>query len=219
MMLTRLSFYRFCRALLIAVTASLGVVASAYAAVDLSSPKSAAKSFYESLNNADSNALRDCLLIDGPDQDHLAGAFIDVILAGKRLADAAHDKFGASGDKIGAGALSREDAGSIDKAKQTDAGEESTLKISERSRPLKFRKTPSGWKLILLDYSGTKPDLIPDQIKLLTSLSAAMNDTADDITAGRFPTSADAESAIQQRLSEVMVKHYKPATTQATTQK
>jgi hypothetical protein len=150
---------------------------------------------------------------------HLAGAFIDVILAGKRLADAAHDKFGASGDKIGAGALSREDADSIDKSQQTDAGEESTLKISERSRPLKFHKTPSGWKLVLLDYSGTKPELIPDQIKLLTSLSAAMNDTADDITAGRFPTSADAESAIQQRLSEVMVKHYKPATTQAATQK
>jgi hypothetical protein len=194
-------------------------ISPAFAAVDLSSPKSTAKSFYDAMNNADSNALRDCLLIDGQDQDHLAGAFIDVILAGKRLADAAHDKFGASGDKIGAGALSREDADSIDKSQQTDAGEESTLKISERSRPLKFHKTPSGWKLVLLDYSGTKPELIPDQIKLLTSLSAAMNDTADDITAGRVPTSADAESAIQQRLSEVMVKHYKPATTQAATQK
>jgi len=194
-------------------------VSPACAAVDLSSPKSAAKSFYESMNNADNNALRDCLLIDGQDQDQLAGAFIDVILAGKRLADAAHDKFGATGDKIGAGALNREDADNIEKAEQTDAGEESTLKISERSRPLKFRKTPSGWKLILLDYSGTKPDLIPDQIKLLTSLSAAMNDTADDITAGRFPTSGDAESAIQQRLSEVMVKRYKPATTQSAPQK
>src|SRR5690349_21860390 len=111
-------------------------VAPSFAAVDLSSPKSAAKSFYESMNTADSNAVRDCLLIDGQDQDHLAGAFIDVILAGKRLADAAHEKFGASGDKIGAGALSREDANSIDKAEQTDAGEESTLKIGERSRPL-----------------------------------------------------------------------------------
>ena len=42
-----------------------------------------------------------------------------------------------------------------------------------------------------------------------------MNDTTDDISAGRFPTSADAEAAIQQRFSEVMVKRYKPATTQA----
>src|SRR2546421_2294094 len=177
MMFTRLFFSRSLRASL-SVSLAIVWVVSAQAAVDLSSPKSAAKSFYESMNNADSNALRDCLLIDGADQDHLAGAFIDVILAGKRLADAAHDKFGASGDKIGAGALSREDADTIDKAEQTDAGEESTLKISERSRPMKFHKTPSGWKLVLLDFSGTKPELIPDQIKLLTSLSAAMNDTA-----------------------------------------
>jgi hypothetical protein len=83
------------------------------------------------------------------------------------------------------------------------------------SKPMKFRKTSSGWKLILLDYAGAKPETMGEQIKFLQSLTAALNDTADDIKAGRFPTSADAESAIHQRYSEVLVKKYKPATTQA----
>src|SRR3954447_18955100 len=176
------------------------------AAVDLSSPKSAAKSFYEAMNNSDGSAMRDCLLIEGEDQQQLAGAFIDVILSGKKLADAAKEKFGPSGDKIAAGAISREDAGAIDKAAQSDDGDVSTLMIDKQSRPLKFRKTGAGWKLILLDFAGTKKELLGDQIKILTNLSAAMNDTSDDIAAGRFPTSADAEAAIQQRFSEVMVK-------------
>ena len=86
-------------ALLIATTAS--------AAVDLSSPKSTAKSFYDAMSNADSSAMRDCLAIDGADQQKLADAFLEVILSGKKLADAAHEKFGTTGEKLAAGAITR----------------------------------------------------------------------------------------------------------------
>ena len=196
--------------------AALWLPITVSAAVDLSAPKSTAKSFYEAMGNADSSAMRDCLLIEGADQQKLADAFLDVILAGKKLADAAHDKFGASGEKLAAGAITHEDAAAIDQAKEIDQGDDVTLAINPDRKPLKFRKTPGGWKLVLLDYAGAKNENLPEQIKLLASLSAAMNDTADDITAGRFPTTADAEAAIQQRFSEVMVKHYKPATTRAT---
>lgn len=203
------------RKLLFFTTVVLLPAIACFGAIDLSSPKSAAKSFYEAMNNADSSAMRDCLLIEGDDQQQLAGAFLDVILAGKKLADAAKEKFGPSGDKIAAGTLSREDAGAIDNATQSDAGDLSTLTITKEGRPLKFRKTASGWKLILLDQAGGKRENIPEQLKVLTNLAAAMNDTSEDIAAGRFPTSADAEAAIQQRFSEVMVKRYKPATTQS----
>jgi len=192
----------------------VGLSATAPAAVDLSTPKSSAKSFYEAMTNADSAAMRDCLVIEGADQEQLAKAFIDVILSGRKLAEAAKEKFGASGDKLASGAISREDASAIDAGSEFDDGDTATLTIKD-ARPMKFRKTASGWKLILIDFAAQKKDSLPEQIKLLTSLSSAMNDTADDISAGRFPTSADAEAAIQQRFSEVMVKRYKPATTQA----
>ena len=67
------------------------------------------------------------------------------------------DKFGPSGDKLAVGyALPHEDAAAIDGAKQADSGDESTLTITPQSKPLKFRKTAAGWKLILLDYAGAK---------------------------------------------------------------
>ena len=53
---------------------------------------------------------------------------------------------------------------------------------------------------------------MPEQLKLLQSLASAMTDTTDDITAGKFPASADAEAAIQQRFSEAIDGHYKPTT-------
>ena len=92
---------------LFASIAAFTLVPSTRAAVDLSSPKSVAKSFYEAMNNSDGSAMRDCLLIDGENQQQLAGAFVDVILSGKKLADAAKDKFGPSGDKLAAGAAAR----------------------------------------------------------------------------------------------------------------
>jgi len=188
--------------------------APALAAVDLTTPKSAAKSFFEAVNAADSSAMRDCLLIDGADQEKLAGPYIEVIVSAKKLADAAREKFGVSGEKIAAGALPREDVTAIDNASQSDSGDTAALTVHKDGKPLKFRKTAGGWKLILLDYAGGKNDDLPGQVKLLSNLAAAMNDTANEVAEGRFPTPADAESAIQQRFSEVMVKRYKPATSQ-----
>ncbi|HEX3356793.1 MAG TPA: hypothetical protein VHS31_07475 [Tepidisphaeraceae bacterium] len=188
----------------------------ASAAVDLSTPKSAAKSFYEAMGNSDTAAMRDCLLVDAdPQQQQLAGVLVDVIVAGKHLADAAKNKFGSANDKLGAGALSHEDASAIDAATQKDDGDESILQLSQNVKPLKFRKTATGWKLVLTDYAGGKPETIAEQIKLMTSLTAAMNDTADEINTGHYPSSADAEAEIQQRFSEVMAHRYHPATTQS----
>src|SRR4051812_44111658 len=115
--------------IVICVLSILLLVRGVPAAVDLSSAKSAARSFYEALNNSDSSAMRDCLLIEGEDQQQLATAFLDVILSGKKLGDAAKEKFGASGDKLAAGTLNREDAAAIDRARQTDAGGDCTLTI------------------------------------------------------------------------------------------
>src|SRR5438128_1370905 len=90
---------------------ALLVTRSALGAVDLSSPRSAARSFYEAMNNADNTAMRDCLLVEGEDQQQLANAFLDLVVASKKLSDAAREKFGAGADKqIAAGAISREDA-------------------------------------------------------------------------------------------------------------
>jgi hypothetical protein len=194
---------------------ALSIVVStnaALAATDLSSPKSAAKSFYDAVAASDSAAIRDCLLAEGDQQQQLADAYVELIVASKKLGDAAKEKFGANGGKLSAETINKEDAARIDSATQTDKSpEEVQLTLDPVAKPLTFHRTSTGWKLIVMDSATAKPEAIEPQVKLLTTLTAAMNDTTDDIAAGKFPTSTDAESALRQRFSEVMVKAYKPA--------
>src|SRR5215204_7803078 len=128
--------------LIISLLCTLVLAAIVVAAVDLSSPKSVAKSFYAAMDAGDTAAVRDCMLVQGDVQQKLAGALTDMIVAGKKLGDAAKEKFGPAGEKVGVGTLSREDAGLIDRATQTDDGETARLKLSDRGKPLTFRKTP-----------------------------------------------------------------------------
>jgi hypothetical protein len=137
---------------------------------------------------------------------------VDLIVAGKKLGDSAKEKFGASAGKLAVDTVNKEDAARIDKAPETDNGDDATLQLNPNSKAMAFHKTDAGWKMRVMDYAGGKADNIPDQIKLLASLTSVMNDTAADISAGKYPTSPDAEASLRQRFSEVMVNHYKPAT-------
>src|SRR5439155_10222100 len=86
------------------------------AAPDLSSPKAALRSLYSAVEAADAGAIRQVLLAENPPQERLAAAFSDLIVAGRKLSDAARDKFGAAGDAIGRATITEEDAAKIDQA-------------------------------------------------------------------------------------------------------
>lgn len=193
-----------------------GMTASARGAVDLSTPKAAAKTFYAAVAAGDAQGIRNCIETDGDQQEQLASTMVDLIISGKKLGDAAKDKFGANAGKLAADTVNKEDAARIDSAAEKDSGDDATLQINPNSKALAFHKTSDGWKIKVLDYAGGNTNNIADQITLLAALTSAMNDTAADITAGKFPTSPDAEAALRQRFSEVMVNHYKPATNPST---
>src|SRR4051812_35378184 len=67
-------------------------------AFDLSTPKSAAKSLVQAVEDGNGESVRKVMAADGPDQEKLAAAFSDVIVSGKKLTDAARAKFGAAGE-------------------------------------------------------------------------------------------------------------------------
>jgi hypothetical protein len=199
--------------ILIGVTAMAGF---AHAATDLSTAKGAAKSFYSAVAAGDEQGIRECILAEGDQQEQLATTMVDMIVAGKKLGDAAKGKFGANTGKLAVDTVNKEDAARIDAAPETDNGDDATLQLNPNSKAMIFHKTPAGWKMRVLDYAGGKPDNIPAQITLLTALISAMNDTAADISAGKYPASPDAEASLRQRFSDVMANHYKPATNPTT---
>ena len=118
------------RATLLLIVAMMSCVTRAAAAApDLSSPKAAAKSFYAAVEAGDAAGMRDMIGADDPEHQKLAQAFADVIAAGKKLADVAKDKYGAAGDPIGRGSITREDAAKIDSANVEENGDDASPEV------------------------------------------------------------------------------------------
>jgi hypothetical protein len=193
-------------------------------APDLSSPKAAAKSLYEAVDRADGEAIRTVFFSETDAQRKLADAYAEMILATKRLADAAESKYAgaaaADADALALGAVPAEDVKRIDAADvKHDAPDRATLTMPLATRPMTFRKTERGWQLVISDFAGGAPDRVDAQIEMTRQITAVVTEVAEGIESDKYPTPHDAEQAIQQRMNEVMTRAVRknlPATAPAT---
>ena len=195
----------------------LGCASAIAAEPDLSSPKAAAKSLFNAVNANDRDAIRACFFAADARQSELAAAMADLIANGRRLGDAARERFGKAGDPIGRGMLDPSDLGKIDAAAVTETGDVATLFIPGQQRPMTFRKQDGKWRLSIADFGGAAPDNIDKQIKLVRLMADAMDTSAKELSAAQYKTVDEAILAIQQRLHAVMLTVAHPATTRAAT--
>ncbi len=188
---------------------------------DLSSPRSAARSFYEAAERGDADAIKQILSGDTDLERELGDAYAKLIVSSRRFADAAKKRYGGAADAIAQGAFPAGEVEKIDSATLKETDDTATLQISSITKPLTFRRTDAGWRLVLTDLTSA-PDKLEGQVELTRGLADAFSDLADDVTAGKYATVQDAETAIQQRINDVMVRSErklipttKPATTPA----
>jgi hypothetical protein len=186
--------------------------------IDLSTPKAAAKTLFRGISAGDREAVRAVFFAADPAQEKLATATVDLIVNGKRLGDAARERFGAAGDPIGRGMLDPQDLERLDAAqiKETPGGDSATMEVPGQSRPMSFRKQDGKWRLVVTDFGGASPDNITKQTSLVRMMANAMDESARDVAAGKYQTPEAAIAAIQKRLHEVMLNFNRPATTRAT---
>src|SRR4051812_40923659 len=102
---------------------------------NFASPKSAAKSLYHAIEAGDRDAVRAGLYAENEQQEKLAGAMADLIVAGKKLGDAARMKFGASGAEIGRGALDPAALSRLEEATVDQKGDVATITVPQQTRP------------------------------------------------------------------------------------
>ncbi len=179
---------------------------------DLSTPKAAAKTFIQAVEAADSETLNKVMLAEGADQQKLAASFSDVIVAGKKLSEAARAKFGAAGAALGEGMITKDDIAKIDTAQVEEKDNTATLTIPGQSKPLTFQKKDNQWRLQVMDFAGALPDQIQKQQVLLGAVAHALKEATDEINSGRYSNANDAEAAIKSKLNNVMVKNFQPTT-------
>lgn len=76
-------------------------------------------------------------------------------------------------------------------------GADATLTTAEGKPPMRLKKDAAGWKLLLSSMPPEASKLDPKQI---APFADAVSTTADEITAGKYPTQAEAMKAMGQRL-------------------
>lgn len=207
-------------ALLLVFGTLLGAASAATAAGEASSPKGAVKAFYEAVARGDAAAVRRILLVDNdPDQQFVA-AYADLILSARHLADAAKQKYPGTADAFTQGTILPEDAAKIDSAVVAINGQNATVRLAGRDQPLKLRSQGGSWRVVIV---SEEPDPTgahrANQLALLKGLTDAMNQSAEEIAADKYPTVQEAENAVKDRLGAIQAKalqHEPPASHPAT---
>jgi hypothetical protein len=172
---------------------------------DLSTPRAALRSLYDALVAQDGEAVYQTFYAADAQERDLARAFADVIIAARKLGEAAKDKYGAAGDPLGSGMMSREEFERLAQAEVQEKGETATLIPAGQSRPVHFHRTGQRWQIVVRDFANAESDL-PRQVALLKKVAAVFTEVAVEISAGKYQTSPEAEAVIKTRLAGVMIK-------------
>jgi hypothetical protein len=182
---------------------------------DFSSPKSAAATLFHAISRGDRGVIARGLYAADDEQRALANAMADLLVNGKRLGDAARERFGKDSDPIAAGMLDPADLSRLDAATVKQSADTATLEVPDQSRPMSFRKSDGRWQLVVTDFAAAAPQNIARQTRLVRMMAEAMDESAREISAGKYKTVEPALTAFQKRLHEVMLEFTRPATTRA----
>lgn len=139
-------------------------------------------------------------------------AVAKMLVAGRRLADAATAKFGSAGDAIGKGPIAVGDEKDIPNAAVTVKDDVAELVMPGHTFPLRFRQVNGTWKFKAIDFGGSQPRDFEKQTILTDMFTSALAEAALEIEQGRYAQSADAEAAIRQKLNQVLMKSLAPTT-------
>ena len=205
--------------LLVSASAAVAAPAPAPEQADRSTPKAAAVTLFKAITAGDRNTVAAGFFANGDEQRALASAMADMIVAGKKLGDAAKEKFGQAADPIGRGMLDPDDLSKLEDATVVETGgDAAVLTVPDQPRPMSFRKQGGEWKLVVTDFGGAAPANIAKQTRLVRAMADAITAAANDIAAGKYKSPDEATFAIQQSLHQVMLSFYRPSTTRSATQ-
>jgi hypothetical protein len=199
------------------------VVAQSAPALDLSSPKSTIAAMFAAVHDADATALKRTFLADTTETSDLSSSYADLVVATRRLREAARTKFNSDGGNLAMardgttpGKAPPEQAAQLAAAQVQMDGDQATVTIPDRAMPIKLKRVDGAWLIDLADFAAGTPQQIGEQAELDRNLAAALKEAADEITAGRYASAQEAESAVQQKIHAVItpaIKSLPPTST------
>ena len=186
--------------IVLALLAGLVLTPLCTCAADLSTPKSAAKSFGEALQNGDAAGVRDASLNGKPE---LVDGMCNMMKSTKALHDAAVAKFGPDGESLGMGKQA-DFTKQLENAKVEENGDSATITASD-GKPVTLKKADGDWKV---DFASMPAmDAALKMLPMMAKMATANQDLADEIEAGKYATAAEAKKAYGQKMMSAFVSH------------
>ncbi|HRK29582.1 MAG TPA: hypothetical protein PLD59_00785 [Tepidisphaeraceae bacterium] len=169
-------------------------------------PRDTLKEVMASMAAQDATRLLAVCDVPTPAERSYVESAVKVMLAGRRLADAATKTYGPAGDAIAKGPIAATDEADIPAAAVSVIGDRAELLMPGHTQPLKFRLVDGGWKLGVSDFAGSAPRDLDKQTALSHLFATALAEAAEEIEEGRYARVDDAEAAIRQKLNQVLMK-------------
>lgn len=194
--------------------------------VDDDTPKEAAKRLWAAVAKEDFDDVRALLSASSAQEDELADALAQMLVAGQALSASAREKFGDDAAPFAGQMVDSRDPAVIDRAEVVMKSDDvATIAVEGSIRRMTFnRGVGNKWRLDVGAYLESRSDapvdtpredVLPRQIALLNKTAGILREAADQIRAGTHATVKDADEAIQRNLHEMMIESHRPATTQS----
>jgi hypothetical protein len=207
-------------AVAVVLAGSVTVAPAADTADPAAGPKAAMRAFYEAMEAGDVAGVRGGFHTATDAERDLADAYAAQLTAAKAVGDAARAKYGATGDALARGLPAKDEIARLDAAEVAVDNDQATLKLPGQPKPLRLTRAQGKWRIVLSDYAGGPPEGLAGQTAVLRDMAAALQSTATDILADKYPAAQDAQRALQQKLQTVLFKtlqKHPPATAASTT--
>lgn len=198
--------------IVLSLAAALCVSLAAHAAAPEDGPKETLGAMMAALSAHDSAALENLCDASNDAERALTSATAKMLVAGRKLADAATKKFGPAGEKLGKGPIATGDEKDIAAATVTITDNSAELLLPGHTLPLRFVQRDGKWKFKVNDFAGSQQRDLAKQAALVDMFAGALNESTKDIEEDRYTTAADAETAIRQKLNFVLMRSLAPAT-------
>lgn len=171
---------------------------------DLSTPKSAAKSFAKAMEAGDAEAAKAASTGGDP---KMIESMAKVAGNMKKLKEAAVSKFGEEGKSIGGGPGGKGDGLSemvkqVDESTEQITGDTATLTPKGGGEVLKMKKVNGDWKMDVSQLGGGMAQL---GAGMFDAMAKAAAETTDEINAGKYKTAKEAQTALGMKMVGAMM--------------
>jgi hypothetical protein len=170
--------------------------------IDQTTPKGALKVFTRAIQTADTAKVRACLHTANNAEEDYAKGYAAVSVGVGKLRGALVAKFGEEAGAAFKQGSESEQMKRIDAATEKIDGEQASVTMAApESETIQLVKVNGAWKLSISKMIARKSaQQVKDDIKAMTTYSAALNDTSKEITAGKYADAKAAMEALQKKL-------------------